>query len=496
MKRNFRNTERFVVLLLCLCFTLSLFSMPAEALNVSLNDRFVYEILFRLEAEGIVKSSLLSSLPLSRKEVARLTEEALSKSEEMTSTTRELVEILQRRFSDEGTDINYIKPVDFFYTRYTYSDTDELQPLNYNNDGDNYEKDGNLRAGFSSVAKLGHLSVNLSPELRYSDEDTDILLKEGYAALDILGIDVEFGKEAQWWGPGYHGSILLSNNAEAFTMLRITNQAPALLPWIFRYLGPFRFDFFVTRLESERAVSKPYLWGLRFDFKPLPYIELGLERTAMLGGEGRSEGLSTWWKSFTGKGENESGVEAGDQRAGFDIKLTLPFQWQPFQLYFEAAGEDEAGGLPSHWAYLGGLYLPGLFSIESVGLRVEYADTTVKGFNSDKAVWYTHHIYKSGYTYKGHIIGHHMGNDARDLFVQADYCLPMGKGRLYVSYDREKHDVRAQQEKTITEISAGIIYNIKDNLSIEAGFSTAKLDNYKVDDDSASLFTAAVTYRF
>lgn len=475
---------------------LSLFSMPAEALNVSLNDSFIYEILFKLEAEGIVKSSLLSNLPLNRKEIARLTEEALLNSEEMTPATKELLEILQRKFSDEGADINYIKPLDSIYTKYAYSDTDDIQPLNYNNDGDNYEKDSNIRAGFSSVAKLGRLSVNLSPEIRYSDEDTDIVLREGYAALNILGIDIEFGKEAQWWGPGYHGSILLSNNAEALTMLRLTNPTPVLLPWIFKYLGPFRFNFFVTRLGEDREVPKPYLWGLRFDFKPVPYLEIGLQRTAMLGGEGRSKNLSTWWKSFTGRGENESGVEAGDQRAGFDIKLTIPFKLQPVQLYFEAAGEDEAGGLPSHWAYLGGVYLPRLYVFERVSLRAEYADTTVKGFNSDKAVWYTHHIYKSGYTYKGKIIGHHIGNDAKDLFVKIDYYLHEGRGRVYVSYDKEKHDVRAAQEKTITEVSAGIIYNIKDNLSIEAGYSIAKLDNYKVEDDRTNIFTVGVTYTF
>ena len=88
-----------------------------------------------------------------------------------------------------------------------------------------------------------------------------------------------------WWWPGRNGALLLSNNMEPMTMLRFSNPQPALLPWVFRYLGPFRFVFFISRLEDDRKdVPEPILWGLRVNFGPHPVVEVGLERTAMFGG--------------------------------------------------------------------------------------------------------------------------------------------------------------------------------------------------------------------
>ncbi len=158
-------------------------------------------------------------------------------------------------------------------------------------------------------------------------------------------------------------------------MLRLTNSQPVLLPWILRYIGPFRFTSFVTRLEEDRqGPPEPYLWGMRLNFKPHPYIEFGLSRTIMLGGKGRPQDLRTWWKTFIGGTEDESTSMSGDQKGGYDVKLTLPFKFQPVQVYLDAAGEDNAATsiIPTHWAYVSGLYLPRILGLERIDLRVEY----------------------------------------------------------------------------------------------------------------------------
>jgi hypothetical protein len=72
--------------------------------------------------------------------------------------------------------------------------------------------------------------------------------------------------------------------------------------------------------------------------------------------------------------------------------------------------EDEAGNLPSKATGLGGLYISNLFRDPRNELRIEYAKT--QPYN------YVHHIYTSGYTYKGRIIGHHIGPNGYDLFLK------------------------------------------------------------------------------
>jgi hypothetical protein len=452
-----------------------------------------YDLLLRLEAEGVIQSGLLTTRPLSRKEAIRLILEAERNSEDKSLFIRQIIKSLKERFKDEIAPPKFIKPLEVIYSSDVYSDNSG--DLTYNSNGDSYEKGSNLRLGFSSRAEWDWLYLYVHPEIRHSDSDTDMIMKKAYGILNFFGLDLTFGKDSQWWGPGYHGAILLSNNPESLTILKLNNSQPVILPSVLKHLGLFKFTIFTTRLGAERKIPNPYLWGMRFNFKPAPYIELGLQRTAILGGEGRSENYNTWWESFTGKGENKPG-EAGDQRAGLDLKLTLPFARQPLQLYAEAAGEDEAGGLPSHWAYLTGMYLPRILNLERLDFRVEFATTHVNGHPN---VWYSHHIY-TGYTFKGKIIGHHMGTDSRDIFLEARYFLPkMNNGRIAVSYDMEKHNLSGEIKETIDEFAIKINLPVKKAITLKTAYSYGKiknLDNIQRANKNINILMAEIMYRF
>jgi len=494
-----------VIILVCLMIV-----RPSVAsTNVPVGDD-TYDVLLRLEAEGIIQSGLLSTGPLSRTEIARLILEAERNSEGKSLFIQRLIQSLKKRFRDErgGTkhmNIEYIKPLDRVYAKYIYSDSDPQEVI-YNNEGDNYKKGSNARVGLTSRANLGRISFFINPEARYSDSEseTDIIMKRAYGVLSLAGMEIELGKDSQWWGPGRHGSILLSNNPEPMNIIKITNPHPVLLPWIFKYLGPFNFTVFATELSKDRVVPKPYLWGMRFDFKPIPYFEIGLQRTALLGGEGRSEDLKTWWDSFAGIGENPANdiagdpkdIEPGDQRMGCDIKLTLPLKWQPLQIYADAAGEDEAGGLPTKWAYLGGIYLPRIAGLERIGFRAEYANTYLKDLPN---VWYNHDIYRTGYRYKGRIIGHHMGTDSRDLFFEVSYLVPEMNGWIKLSYDKEQHSLSSITHPTKVESSASVKFDVGGGMSMEGRYVYGRLKDYEdlPDKDSRiNLVSLELSYNF
>ena len=461
----------------CVILAVGILVISANAIAstyIPVGDR-IYDLLYRLEAEGVIESGLLTTQPLSRKEAVRLLLEAERNSGNANVFIQSLVASLKYELRNDLDNTKFIKPLDFLYGKYLYADSD-IQKLYYNVDGDNYDKGSNLRLGFDSRAELDWFSLYINPELRYSEDGTAFVMKRGYGVLSFLGLDLQIGKDSQWWGPGYHGALLLTNNAEPFTLARLTNPQPVLFPWIFKYLGPFRFTFFATRLEKDRKdVPEPYLWGMRLNFKPHPYLEFGLERTAILGGKGRSESLKTWWYSFTGQAENKTGSGAGDQRAGLDVKLTLPFRLQPLQLYAEADGEDEAGGLPTKWAYVTGIYLPRLLNLERIGFRAEYATDHVPGYPN---VWYRHHIYTAGYTYEGRIIGHHMGTDSKDIFLETSYFIPEKNGKLSLFYDREEHNLSHRIREKKDEVGLTADLEIMKGLELEASYGHGSFRNF------------------
>jgi hypothetical protein len=458
-------------------------------------DDDTYDLLLRLEAEGVIRSGLLATRPLSRREAERLILEAEKNSEGMDPFIRQMVKNLRGRLEDGFEGVKYIKPVDRTYAGYIHSDQDG-QELNYNNDGDIYEDGSNLRLGLASRAELDWISFYMNPELRYSEDDEDLVMKRVYGVLAFRGLELQAGMDSQWWGPGYHGSLLLSNNAQPLTMLKLTNPHPALLPWVFRRLGPFRFVVFAARLEEERTVPEPYIWGMRLNFKPSPYVEFGLQRTALLGGEGRPEDIETWWSSFTTSGENDPENDAGDQRAGVDLKLTMPFRAQPLQLYAEVDGEDNALDVPSERAWLAGLYLPRILGIQRVSLRAEYATTHV----SDKPdVWYSHHIYQSGYTYKGRIIGHHMGADSDDVYIELCYSLPELNGWIKLLYDRERHSLSEDPELSEYEASVRVKAMLSEDLALEGRYSygeSESLTDSEVTGENESIIMISLTGYF
>ncbi|OGW33348.1 MAG: hypothetical protein A2X58_11410 [Nitrospirae bacterium GWC2_56_14] len=465
------------------------FPLPLKASTyLDLGDP-AYLLFSRLEAEGVIRSALLTTKPMSRTEAVRLLEEAGKNAEGRSDFIKSLVRELSQRIGPESSGSSGVKPVESLYGKYVNTNAaarsltyklarEKEQALNYNNDGILYGHGSNGQAGITSRADdLGRFSFYFNPEFTAAQgEGSELFFRKAYAVLD-LGWDLIAGKNSQWWGPGYHGAILLSNNAEPFTMLQITNPVPSTLPWIFSYLGTYRFTYFVTQLEKDRAdIAEPYFWGMRVVFKPHPNLEIGFERTALLGGRGRPTDVGTWLNSMFGTREHDREQNPGDQRAGYDLKLTLPFELQPLQVYWEEAGEENRqrnSRMPYKLADLYGFYLPRVLSYERISLRAEYATNHVSYWPD---VWYTHGVYTAGYTYNGQIMGHHMGTDSRDLFAELTCRFPEKNARWSLAYDRSEHSLSGPVRETAHELSLNMHLNAAENadLALTYGYSWMK----------------------
>ena len=434
---------------------------------------WVYPALERLEAEGLLASGILTSRPISRAEAARLIKEA--ESGQPSEAAARVIQKLKDEFApDEAASSSYFRPFEEARFKYLYSDgTPHF--LNLNNKGDILDNGSNFRAGFSSSARaFGALAFYLNPEVRYpegpSTEDAEVVLVEGYGALNLWNIELTAGRQSLWWGPGFHGALLLTDNARPFDLIKLTNPKPVTLPWIFSYIGPVKLTAFVTMLEEDRDFANPYLGGLRLDLKPHPYVNIGIARVAMFGGAGRHVDAGVLWDVITAGNENVEG-EPGNQLGSIDLKVVLPFKLQKVVIYGELAGEDEAGSLPSRVAYIAGAYLPGAFGFERLDLRVEYGQTYIEKY---PGVWYSHHIYTSGYTYDNRIIGHHMGTDARDLFISAAYESVYGdlaflfdldsSGRAVKSKNRSAAVSWSRALSEAAELSLGYYFDRRTNI--------------------------------
>ena len=242
-----------------------------------------------------------------------------------------------------------------------------------------------------------------------------------YVAMSLGNWSLSGGYLDRWWGPGWEGSLILSDNARPVPSIGIDRieTKPFTLP-VLRWLGPWRFSTFMGQLEEDRDYPEALLFGMRFESRPLPSLQIAASRSAQWCGEGRPCDLSTFGDLLTGNDNDQAlADQPGNQLAGFDVRWSWPGGRVPLALYAQAIGEDEAGFTPSKYLGLFGAEGWGEWGSLSWRAHAEYADTACDFPTSppEFGCAYTNGIYTSGYRYRGRVLGHTIDADGESMGV-------------------------------------------------------------------------------
>ena len=379
-------------------------------LLIAPNDVALRSDLQRLNDASAI-SIPVGSWPLSRSDLNR----ALLQATPTTQGDTQLIEQLQRRF-------NLTEKIDPRRFSMGINATSSSPSILLNPFGEPQRAEQSIHLGWQQ--RIGPVELGLALQLNSSETEDQLTFDNTTLTLPWGNWLLTAGTQQRWWGPGWEGSLLLSTNARPVPTLSIQRQhslpfESALLRWI----GPWNLTTFIGELDDERTITGAKLFGMRIAFMPHPSLEIGLERTAMLGGAGRPEGLSTYWNMFIGK-DNGFGVmdgrevgnisqedEPGNQIAGLSLRWRLPAAI-PLAYYYQRMSEDATIN-PKEWGALFDLH-----GLEYWGhgerlrwrLHFEYADTMSESISPN--IIYEHHIYRSGYRYHGQAIGHNIDNDS------------------------------------------------------------------------------------
>ncbi len=351
-------------------------------------DSWIYPALERLAALGYMSDAFLGLRPWTRRECARLLEEA----EDESSSDRDLpeadhlIDALQKEFAPEASDgLNPNFRVNSVYARYTnisgepLSDGYEFGQTIINDNGRPYAEGNNAIAGASMWATGGPLVGYARVEYQYAPSapplaDTarqaiqrneflpaeppatpfpavnQVDLLEGYVGLQFSNWQITYGKQSQWWGPDQGGGMMFSDNAEPVNMLRINRTSPFKLPSVFGLLGPMRMEFFIGQLQGDHFIygvrtgfvgsftntfkPQPLIDGGIFGFKPTPNVEFNFSLTTIFAGKGVPFTPRAFIRSLFDLGNAVPGSpsDPGDRRSGFSLNYRLPFfrKWVNF----------------------------------------------------------------------------------------------------------------------------------------------------------------------
>ncbi|MDP9161849.1 MAG: phosphatase PAP2 family protein [Acidobacteriota bacterium] len=251
-------------------------------------------------------------------------------------------------------------------------------------------------------------------------------LLEGNVSATFLGVQLSFGKQSQWMGPGESGSLLFSDNAEPILMLKIDNVSPYKIPLLSKFLGPVRTEYFIGQLDGQQwefnspnlvgpghINPQPFLDGYKISFKPTENLEVGMGITAQFAGPG----LPFTWHNFlrTFYSHNRTGNTVGNDNPGkristADFSYRVPGMRNWLTFYMDAMVVDEISPLGSTRATVNpGIYIPQMPRLPKLELRAEGIHEPLTSEFSPGFVYYGLRRYRSGYTNDGQLIGNWIG---------------------------------------------------------------------------------------
>lgn len=295
------------------------------------------------------------------------------------------------------------------------------EPVELRGFGDSPREEGEVALQASWLTE--HVALNLRGAYVADPADDQSFRPDGsFLGVNVGNFMLSAGYMERWWGPGWDGSLILSTNARPIPSVTLErNYTDPFKTRLLSWIGPWRASIALGEAESNDVpVPNVRFLAARVSFKPRPWLELSLTRTAQWCGGDRPCGWSTFSDMLLGRDNQVAGAggtddQPGNQMAGYDMRMRSPWKSLPLAFYTQWIGEDEAGGLPSKFLGLFGLESWGSSKVGGWRLRAEFADTTCSfpRRHPEFGCAYRNSIYPQGYTYRGRPIGHAMDNDSR-----------------------------------------------------------------------------------
>ena len=228
-----------------------------------------------------------------------------------------------------------------------------------------------------------------------------------YLKFNFPWFELQLGQDNLQWGPGYHGNLLISPNPIAIDMLKLQTTYKTTT-----------FTAFTGILEDMAdEINEKYISGHRLEGYFWDRVGFGISEVIIFGNRFEPGYLNPVNIYLI----NEQTISRADSRvpgSGDNILISADMRIRPidnFEIYGEVMVDD---GNPisvfKHWdtkfGILGGIYITDPFGLKDTDFHAEYA------FINQYA--YTHVNPVNVYKHFTTPIGHHIGADADNLWIE------------------------------------------------------------------------------
>ena len=353
---------------------------------------------------------------------------------------------------------------------------------------DNAYRDDGQSAIYHAVQR-GVLGVQIFPKLQivtafyvdnHLDADSSYIgkrqsgvaayMEQAYIIYDFKGFRAKFGRDYLVWGPGLDASLHISAASRPMDHF--------YLSWKNRWIKLSYFTGSLDRTEypikGQASVQHRYLSGHRLELRPLKYMRIGLNETALFGGPHAGNDFALWNPVLFYTGVQFNGPQTANVLASLDVAL-MPLRnvmlygsYLLDDIQFEKEEKDDQE--PAEHGFLAGLNWADPFQIAGLDLFTEYTRVTNRTYNGQGGAW-------EKYLHRNVPIGHFLGNDF-DRLILGFRHRPRTSLRFGLTYEQ-----RRRGQGRITDEFTTPWRDIPDGQSYNEPFPTGlaeRSDNYRL----------------
>ena len=239
----------------------------------------------------------------------------------------------------------------------------------YNNLRTQNKRNVHFNLEYSKRSLSSQLSLNFDDHAKLSFDNSYIKYENGITNLNI-------GKINRIWSFSKKSSLILSSNSRPFEAISINLKNKFNTTWL-----PSTANWSVEIINGSTKNSlegkNSMLTGARVIISPTEKLSFEFLQTAQWGDQNDkpySTNIDVLLPIETNIGKNSN----INKMAGFGLSYSVPLNKNTYRFYSQAIGEDEAGNLPSCYAWMAGLEFTAPVMKFPTTIAIEAVDTRVK----------------------------------------------------------------------------------------------------------------------
>jgi len=353
---------------------------------------------------------------------------------------------------------------------------------------------------------------NINFNLKYSKRDFSSQLSLNFDDYDQLNFDnsyvnyekgmanLSIGKVDRIWSFSKKSSLILSSNSRPLEALSLRLENKFNMNWL---PTPANWSVELINGSTKNSLNgkNSMLSGTRIVISPSKKLNFEILQIGQWGDQ-NDKLYSSNIDALLFTNTNEGPKSNINKMAGFGVSYSMPLNKNTFRFYSQTIGEDEAGYLPSCYAWMAGLELtapkmkfPTTLTIEAVDTRVQRSTHGYCGPNT----MYNNSVYD--YINYETVLGVPIDTEGTSLEIfgqsQVNNNLNINYSTKFLSVnDKNYPQHRLSSKRSLGTISSLGIYWKKDGLELGGNISYQNLILEKANLSNGTIFSLFSSIKF